>query len=125
MRVSEGFRAYVLDQLEGLGGVHARAMFGGVGLYANDLFFGLIDDDTLYFKVDDTHRGEYEAAGTSAFKPYADRPESMSYYQVPADVLEDASTLVAWARRACLVAKTQRESPRKRGAGRQSKRARR
>ena len=124
MRVSEGFRAYVLDQLEGLGGVHARAMFGGVGLYADDLFFGIMAADTLYFKVDDSNRREYEAAGMAAFKPYADRPETMSYYQVPADVLEDAGLLVAWARRACLVAKAQRESPRKRRARRQSKRAR-
>ena len=120
MRVSEGFRAYVLDQLEGLGGVHARAMFGGVGLYADDLFFGILAADTLYFKVDDTNRGEYEAAGMSAFKPYADRPETMSYYQVPADVLEDAGALVAWARRARAVAAARRESRRRsaRRAGR-------
>ena len=125
MPVSDGFRTFVLDQLEDLGGVHARAMFGGVGLYANDLFFGLIDNDTLYLKVDDTNRDDFLAAGMSAFKPYPDKPETMSYYQVPADVLEDANALVAWARSACLVAKAQRESPRKRRARRQSKRARR
>lgn len=124
MPVSHAFRDFVLDQLDSLGGVHARAMFGGVGLYAGDLFFGLIDDDTLYLKVDETNRGEYVAAGMPPFKPYPDRPETMSYYQVPANVLEDADALVAWTRRACAVAKAQRESPRKRRARRQSKRAR-
>jgi DNA transformation protein len=107
-------RSFVLDQLEGLGGVHARAMFGGVGLYADDLFFGLIDDDTLYLKVDDSNRGEYVAAGMSAFKPYPDRPETMSYYQVPVEVLEDAGLLVAWARRACVVAAAAPRRPKRR-----------
>ena len=112
MPVSAGFRAFVLDQLEDLGGVHARAMFGGVGLYADDLFFGLIADDTLYLKVDDSNRGEFLAVGMGPFKPYADRPETMSYYQVPAGVLEDADALVAWARRACRVAAARRQSKR-------------
>lgn len=114
MPVSESFRAFVLDQLEGLGGVHARAMFGGVGLYAGDLFIGIIAADTLYFKVDDTNRAAYEAAGMSAFKPYPDRSETMAYYQVPAGVLEDADELVAWARRACRVAAAKRQSKRTR-----------
>jgi DNA transformation protein len=83
MPVSEGFRGFVLDQLEGLGGVHARAMFGGVGVYADDLFFGIIASDMLYFKVDASNRAAYEAAGMSGSKPYPDRPDTMAYYQVP------------------------------------------
>lgn len=114
MPVSEGFRAFVLDQLEGLGGVRARAMFGGVGLYAGDLFFGIIAGDTLYFKVDDTNRADYEAAGMSRFKPYPDRSETMAYYQVPAGVLEEADELATWARRACRVAAARRLSKRSR-----------
>ncbi len=121
MPVSDGFRRFVLDQLDGLHGVHARAMFGGVGLYADDLFFGLIDDDALYLKVDDSNRGEYVAAGMSAFKPYPDRPETMSYYQVPAGVLEDADALVAWARRACAVAAARRQRPRRSKRGSRAK----
>jgi len=37
-------------------------MFGGVGIYCGDLFFGLIDDDTLYFKVDDSNRSDFTHA---------------------------------------------------------------
>jgi DNA transformation protein len=98
MRVSDGFRAFVLEQLGGLKSITARAMFGGVGLYAGDVFFGLIARDALYFKVDDTNRALYEAAGMGVFKPYADRPMTMPYYQVPASVLEDAEELSTWAR---------------------------
>ncbi len=105
MRVTDGFREFVLAQLAGVDALRPRAMFGGVGLYAADVFFGLIARDTLYLKVDDTNRTQYEAAGMPAFKPYADRPMSMSYYQVPARVLEDSDELTTWVRASIRVAK--------------------
>ena len=104
MRVTDGFRAFVLEQLARVASVRARAMFGGVGLYANDVFFGILAADTLYLKVDDSTRGQYEAEGMTAFQPYADRPTTMSYYQVPARVLEDGDELDAWARASVRVA---------------------
>ena len=105
MPVSSDYLAYVLEQLAGLAGLSARRMFGGVGLYCEELFFGLIDNDTLYLRVNDDNRADYTARGMSAFRPYADRPElSMSYYEAPADVLEDAAQLVSWARRSVAVA---------------------
>ena len=111
MRVTDGFRAFVLEQLAGVESVRARAMFGGVGLYADDVFFGILAADTLYLKVDDSNRGQYEAEGMTAFRPYADKPMSMSYYQVPARVLEDGDELTAWARASVRVAA--RATPRK------------
>ena len=80
-------------------------MFGGVGLYAEDVFFGILAADVLFFKVDDTNRREYETAGSSPFKPYADRAMTMPYYNVPVAVLEDAMALGQWAARAVKVAK--------------------
>lgn len=106
MRVSASFRDFVLDQLADVSGLRARAMFGGVGLYAEDLFFGIVAADVLYFKVDGTNRREYETAGSLPFKPYADRAMTMPYYHVPIVVLEDAITLSEWAARAVAVAKT-------------------
>ena len=106
MHVSDGFRDFVLDQLAGVDGLRARAMFGGVGLYADDVFFGLLAADVLFFKVDDTNRREYETAGCSPFRPYPDRAMTMPYYNVPIAVLEDAVALCEWAARAVAVAKT-------------------
>ena len=106
MHVSASFRDFVLDQLAGMDGLRARAMFGGVGLYAKDVFFGILAADVLFFKVGDTNRREYEKAGSSPFKPYADRATTMSYYNVPIVVLEDAVALGEWAARAVAVAKT-------------------
>ena len=63
MAVKTQYLAYVLEQLADLGGVRSRRMFGGVGLYRDDRFFGLIDDHVLYFKVDDSNRADYLARG--------------------------------------------------------------
>jgi DNA transformation protein and related proteins len=105
MGVGAAFLQYILEQLERTGRVTSRRLFGGIGLYCDDVFFGLIDDDTLYFKVNDTTRADYETRGSKPFKPYADRPEvSMSYYTVPADILDDSEELVAWARRSVAIA---------------------
>ena len=104
LRVTDGFRSFVLDQLEELGGVTARAMFGGVGLYYHGRFFGIIARDTLYLKADDGNRTDYERAGMKPFKPYRDRPGTMQYYAVPVGVLESPLDLGQWARKAIAAA---------------------
>ena len=105
MRVSASFRDFVLDQLAGLSALEPRAMFGGLGLYSDDVFFGILAADVLYFKVDETNRREYEASGSSPFQPYPDQAMSMSYYNVPAVVLEDPVTLRQWATRSVAIAR--------------------
>ena len=105
MPVSSDYLNYVLEQLAGLAGVSSRRMFGGAGLYCDELFFALIDNDTLYLRVDDANRADFTTRGMGQFRPYADRPElSMSYYETPADVLEDPAQLVSWARRSVAAA---------------------
>lgn len=105
LKSSGGFERFVLDQLADLGNVTSKKMFGGVGLYCDGYFFGIIARDEVYLKVNDETRGVFEAAGSHAFRPYADRPSSMQYYKVPLDVLESAPELVTWARRAVGVAR--------------------
>ena len=109
MAVSEGHLAFVLDQLAGLGELRSRRMFGGVGLYCGDAFFGLIDDGILYLKVDDTTRARYTRRRLKPFAP--DGMPSMSYYPVPASILEDADALVVWAREAVAVAQRAAKRP--------------
>ena len=101
MPVSADFVAYVIEQLGGRG-YSSRRMFGGVGLYSGELFFALIADDTLYFKVDDSNRNDYLERNSEAFRPFPDDPNtvSMSYYRVPVDVLEDSEELARWTAKA-------------------------
>ena len=104
IRVSAGFKSFVLDQLVELGDVTGRPMFGGVGLYHRGTFFGLMAADVLYFKVDASTRADYVDLGMQPFRPYPERPSAMRYYAVPLDVVESAPELTRWARRAVAAA---------------------
>lgn len=110
--VSGGYLDYVLDQLQELGEVAPKRMFGGVGLYFDGLFFALIAGDVLYFKVDDSNRPDYEAAGMDPFRPFGRASYAMRYYEVPAGVLEDRESLRRWAEKSLAAAR--RKSSRKR-----------
>ena len=105
MAVSSAYLDYVRDQLSGLGGVTSRRMFGGAGLYCDEFFFALLDNDTLYLRVDDSNRADFTTRAMGQFRPYPESPQlSTTYYETPADVLEDAAELVAWARRSVAAA---------------------
>ena len=114
MSVSASFRTFILEQLgRAVPRIRARSMFGGVGVYSGDLFFGLIDDDTLYFKVDDSNRSDFTARKMEPFRPYGEDGETMGYYEVPADLLEDPETLRPWAEKAIAVAGRKRKAKRR------------
>ncbi len=95
--------------------LRARRMFGGVGLYSGEQFFGIVAFDRLWFKVDDSNRADYQARGMDAFKPFADRPTTMSYFEVPADLLDDSEELRIWAVRSVAIARhaKKKSAPRK------------
>jgi DNA transformation protein len=97
---SADFRDYALDLLRPLGGVSARAMFGGFGLYRDGVIFALISDDTLYLKADAGLGREFQALDMSQFRPRSrGKPLPMPYYEVPPDLLEDGEALRHLARR--------------------------
>lgn len=115
MAITPSYRAYVLEQLNrAIPPVRARAMFGGVGLYAGDVFFALISNDALYFRTDDTTRPEFESLGMPPFRPFDEHRPVMSYYQLPEEILEDADALREWADRAITGARANRRRPAKR-----------
>lgn len=100
MAVSADFRDYVLEQLSGLADLTQRRMFGGIGLYCDGVIFAIIFDDVLYFKAGAANRADFTSRGMGAFRPYKNKPKiSTTYYELPADVLEDPEQCAAWARR--------------------------
>ncbi len=108
MPVSEEYREFVLGQLDTLGPIRARNMFGGVGLYYEGLFFAIIADNTLYFKVDDSNREDFEAESMEPFKPFEEKPYTMNYYEIPIEILEDMDDLNQWALKSLEVARKKR-----------------
>jgi DNA transformation protein and related proteins len=114
MAISPDYLEYVLEQMRLVRGVTSRRMFGGLCLFYQGKAFGLIGEDVLYLKVDDSNRADFEAAGMSAFAPFADKPEyKMGYYEVPIDVLEDRERLRDWSLKAIAVSKKAADKKRK------------
>jgi DNA transformation protein len=113
MPVSREYREFVLEQLGRVVPVTSRAMFGGVGVYAEGLFFALMAGETLYLKVDDTTRGDFEALGMQPFRPFDGDKQVMKYFELPAELLEDPDALRPWIHRAVEVARRARKSKKK------------
>jgi len=90
------FVEFICDQLRAVKGLRSRRMFGGHGLYAGDVFFGIVSDGRLYFKTDETTSTKYREAGMHPFEP---NPGQIlkNYYEVPVDVIEDDRSLLEWA----------------------------
>jgi DNA transformation protein len=99
----DSFKDFVLDQLRAMRGLECRSMFGGFGLYAEEKFFGIIFQGRLFFKTSEASRAAYLTRGMKHFQPNA-KQQLTSYYEVPADITEDAAELIAWANEAVKVA---------------------
>ena len=96
MPVSPAVRTDLLARLNAVAPVMDRSMFGGVGLYCEGRFFGLIADDALYFRVDDATRPEYLKAGMGPFAPFGPEKASKVHFRVPDGVIADKRKLKAW-----------------------------
>lgn len=96
---AESFKCYIEDALQILGDVRLRRMFGGYGIYRGEIFFGILHQDRLYFKTDETSRVNYVAHGMQPFQPSA-KQTLKNYYEVPLEIVDDPEALVAWAREA-------------------------
>jgi DNA transformation protein and related proteins len=121
MPVTPAFRDYVLDLLAPLRPT-AKRMFGGFGVMLNGTMFALLTRDELYFRVDDTTRPRFDAAGCSPFGyNRAGRDVVIaSYYAAPPDLYDQPEELLAWARQAADAA--QRTAKRPRTTGRPARR---
>jgi DNA transformation protein len=125
MPVKDGYLQWILEQLSGAGRISTRRMFGAVGLYRGDVFFAIISNDVLYFKVSDVNRADYESRGARQFRPFRDKPHlSMSYFEVPPDILEDADECATWAQRAVAAALATQAGPRRKSAAKRVRRPR-
>lgn len=101
---TDDYLEYCLELLAPCGDISFRRMFGGYGLYNDGLIFAIIADDTLFFKVDDETRPQYEAYDAEPFTYEKQGKEyALGYYEVPVDVLESPSLLAAFVDTACAV----------------------
>ena len=106
MVASETFAEFLREQLVPLGRVTLRRMFGKSGVFCDGVMFGMVTENTLYFRVDDENRGVFAEA--EAFPPlnYAKRGAliDLSFWRVPERLFDEPDELVAWARAALAAA---------------------
>ncbi len=92
------FVSYVVELMQSIGPVRAKAMFGGHGVFLEQLMFGLVADSVLFLKVDKENESHFKARGLEAFTYMKKGKEfKMSYYQAPEEVLEDVEEMNYWA----------------------------
>jgi DNA transformation protein len=99
MAVQDPYVAHCAELLGGSGAVRVRRMFGGHGLYLDELFVAIVAGGRLYLKVDATTRPRFEAAGCEPFVYRgAGREVTMHYWSVPDEAMDSAALMAPWAR---------------------------
>ena len=130
MPVSPDYRDFVHELLSPLGSVTMKRFFGGFEVKYGEVQFAWVLNDTLYFKVDDESRPDFEEAGVAPFeyerngKPFTLR----KLHEAPAFLFDEPDEMLVWARKAVEAemraqkAKTKKKKrPRKKTAAAKSK----
>ena len=107
MAKSSEFHDYVIYDLMGDDPhITTRKMFGGYGLYKDSIIFGIIVENTLYFKVDESNKAAYEEYGSKPFH-YSNGTKEvvMSYFEVPETILDDREKLFEWIDQSTYISK--------------------
>src|SRR3982075_164892 len=126
MVASDSFAEFLREQLTPLGRVTLRRMFGKTGVFCDGVMFGMVTDNTLYFRVDDQNRETFKEA--EAFPPlnYAKKGAiiDLSFWRVPERLFDEPDELIAWAQAALAAAHriaANRPAPKQPKASRQRK----
>ncbi len=118
---ADSFAAHCIELLGGLGSARARRMFGGHGLYVDDLFVAIVSGDQIYLKVDAETQPGFEAAGCRPFVYLkAGQAIAMSYWTAPDEATESPALMLPWVRlaqAAALRARVAKAQPKARRTG--------
>ena len=108
----DSFHAFVSELFAGLGRVEIKRMFGGAGVYAGGLMFGLLAEETIHIKAnDDAMKAALRAEGSG---PFVWSPQSgprkgeridLGYWRLPEAALDDPDEAARWGAMALALAK--------------------
>jgi DNA transformation protein len=107
MVASDSFAEFLREQLAPIGPVGLRRMFGKTGVFCGDVMFGMVTDNTLYFRVDELSRETFQEAASSPPLNYAKKGVliDLSFWRVPERLFDEPDELVVWARAALAAAR--------------------
>ena len=90
-------------------------MFGGYGLYVDDVFVAVVTADNLYLKTDDQTQPRFaEAGGTQFCFVSRGMTQATHFWSAPADAMDSPAVMRPWAQLALEAALRARATPKKR-----------
>ena len=107
MVASDSFAAFLSEQVAPLGRVTMRRMFGKTGVFCDGVMFGMVTDDTLYFRVDEHNRADFKEAQSFPPLNYEKQGSAidLSFWRAPDGLFDEPDELVTWARIALAAAR--------------------
>ena len=107
MVASDAFAEFLRDQLAPLGRITMRRMFGKTGVFCDAVMFGMVTENTLYFRVDDQNRMTFREAESFPPLNYEKKGSTidLSFWRVPDRLFDEPDELVSWARAALAAAR--------------------
>jgi DNA transformation protein len=107
MVARDSFAEFLREQFAPLGHITMRRMFGKTGVFCNGLMFGMVTNDTLYFRVDDHNRAIFKEAGSVPPLSYERqrRTIDLSFWRAPDRLLDEPDEFISWARAALAAAR--------------------
>ena len=107
MVASATFAEFLREQLAPLGRITVRRMFGKTGVFCDGVMFGMVTENTLYFRVDDHNRAAFKEAESFPPLNYAKKGEiiDLSFWRAPERLFDEPDELVAWAQAALAAAR--------------------
>ena len=107
MVASATFAEFLREQLAPLGRITVRRMFGKTGVFCDGVMFGMVTENTLYFRVDDQNRVTFKEAESFPPLNYAKKGDTidLSFWRVPERLFDEPDELVAWAQAALAAAR--------------------
>ena len=94
--------------------VTVRRMFRSAGIFCDGVMFGLVNDGSIYLKVDDTSIPDFEREGSRPFTYTRGQrgPVALPYWRLPERLYDDPDELAAWATRSFAIAERKKFAPR-------------
>ena len=107
MTASNTFSEFLREQLAPLGQIAMRGMFGKTGVFCDGVMFGMVTQDTLYFRVDDHNRSTFKEAESFPPLSYEKKGSTidLSFWRAPERLLDEPDELVTWAQEALAAAR--------------------
>jgi DNA transformation protein len=123
MVASESYAEFLREQLAPLGRVTLRRMFGKSGVFCDGVMFGMVTENTLYFRIDEQNRTIFKEAESFPPLNYKKKGSTidLAFWRVPDRLFDEPDELTVWARAAFAAAhrvatKRKQTGPSTRGA---------